>query len=366
MKQSDSISSFAELYRNSPLRNVCVPLQATVRETLEVIDSGAKEIALVLNSAGELVGTVTDGDVRRSMLRGQDLDVGIKDVMCETPLSLPFGASPMQALRMMVERSIHQVPMLDPQGHPIALRTLDELVSFEHREPRMAVIMAGGRGKRLMPMTDETPKPLLKVGKRPICETVVRQLAAQGISNITISLNYKADAIREHFQDGHRYGIEISYVQESDQLGTAGALGLLPETPKSPFLVTNADLLTKVNIANLFQFHDQEGYAATVCVRRYAFDVPYGVADIECSELLKITEKPRHEFFVNAGIYVLNPEVLNLVNENEYLDMPDLMTNMRKNGLKIGAFPLREFWLDVGNPADFERAEQEYNNHFED
>lgn len=365
MKQSDSISSFAELYRNSPLRDVCVPLDATVRETLEVIDSGAKEIALVLNSEGELVGTVTDGDIRRSMLRGQDLDVGIKEVMCQTPLSLPFGASPMQALRVMVERCIHQVPMLDPQGHPIALRTLDELVSFEHRESRMAVIMAGGRGKRLMPLTDTVPKPLLKIGQRPICETVVRELAAQGVSNITISLNYKAEAIRQHFKDGHKYGADISYIQESEPLGTAGALGLLPEIPKSAFLVTNADLLTKVNINNLFQFHEQEGYAATVCVRKYAFDVPYGVADIEGSELLNIKEKPRHEFFVNAGIYVLNPEVLDLVNEDEYLDMPDLMTKMRENGLKIGAFPLREFWLDVGNPADFERAEQEYNNHFE-
>lgn len=360
LKQSDSKTGFAEQYRANPLRALCVSREATIRETLAVIDSGAKEIALVVDGEGVLIGTVTDGDIRRGMLRGLELDSPVVGVLCADPVSLPQGASPMRVLRLMVERSINQLPLLDSAGRPISLRTISELIRFEQTLTRHGVIIAGGRGKRLAPLTDRVPKPMLQVGKRPICETIVREMVGHGITRITIALGYMADAIRDHFGDGERFGAEIDYVHEKSPLGTAGALGLLAERPAEAFLVTNADLLTNVHYANLFSFHQQENVSATICVRKYAFDVPYGVAEIEGSRLKRINEKPRQTFFVNAGIYVLDPETLELIQPGEKLDMPTLIARIEK----VGAFPIREYWLDIGNPDDFARAEAEYSQHF--
>ena len=364
LRETQSARSFAQAFRESPLARLLVPAEATIRETLEVIDQGAKEIALVVDSAGSLLGTVTDGDIRRGMLRGLELETAVSHIMCRTPTTMPEGASPMRVLRTMLERSFTQIPLVDSLGRPVALRTLAELVRFEATPVRHAVIMAGGRGKRLMPLTENTPKPLLNVGERPIAETVVRELVQHGVRHITISVNYLAQAIREHFGDGERFGARIEYVEEDRPLGTAGALGLLSAAPEEPILVTNADLLTKVSFQSLFAFHEEEAVAATVCVRRYSFEVPYGVAELEGSRLVGMVEKPRQEFFVNAGIYVLNPEVVALVRKGEALDMPALLERARAGKLPVGAFPVREYWLDIGNPADFARAEAEYDQHF--
>lgn len=348
------------------LRALFVAPEDSIQRTLSVIDAGAKEIALVVDAEGKLAGTVTDGDIRRGMLRGLDLSAPVAEVMCKSPTCLPVGSSPLSILRLMIRRSFHQMPLVDDSGRPVALKTLSELVKFEVGEPRRAVIMAGGRGRRLMPLTSETPKPLLSVGDRPICETIVRELAAAGITHITLCVNYKADAIRAHFGDGSSFGASIDYVQETEPLGTAGALSLLTDRPTAPFVVTNADLLTKIPFGRLLQFHEQEGFDATLCVRRYGFDVPFGVVRLSGSQVEGIDEKPREELFVNAGIYVLDPCVLDHVQPGEALDMPALLDRTREAGRRIGAFPIREYWLDIGNPDDFARAEAEYRRHFGD
>jgi NDP-sugar pyrophosphorylase family protein len=220
--------------------------------------------------------------------------------------------------------------------------------------------MAGGLGTRLRPLTDDIPKPLLKVGNKPILETIIRNFAEHGFVNITISLNYKGDMIKDYFGDGSDFGVNIDYVEENKRLGTAGALSLLKENPHEPFFVMNGDLLTDVNFSHLLDFHSFGNSTATMCVREYEYQVPYGVIQTKDSDITSIVEKPIQKFFVNAGIYVLSPSVFNDIPENEFFDMPTLFNILIEKQKKVSSFPIHEYWLDIGRMSDFEQAQSEY------
>ena len=340
-------------------RQVLVSADTALKDTIEKMDASALQIALVGDSAGRLAGVVTDGDIRRALLRGVTLESPTSAVMNPQPKSLRVGASREATMAFMRLHVVRQVPLLDDGGRIVELVLLDDLVGAREL-PNWVVLMAGGLGTRLRPLTDSVPKPMLPVAGRPILETIVQTLTEQGFRRIFIAINYKAEMIREHFGDGGRWGVNIEYLQEKTQLGTAGALSLLPEKPDAPLLVMNGDLLTHANLANLLDFHDEHRSAGTMAVREYDFRVPYGVVDLDGIAISGIQEKPLQRFFVNAGIYALSPAALKMIPRDKVFDMPALFGRLIEAGMSTFAYHLREYWLDIGRLEEFERAQREW------
>jgi NDP-sugar pyrophosphorylase family protein len=253
--------------------------------------------------------------------------------------------------------------MLNDQGQVIGIKFYNEKYQ-NSLHPNWVLLMAGGLGSRLLPLTEVSPKPLLKVGNKPLLETILDNFIEYGFKHFFISVNYKAEMFENYFGDGSRWGIEIKYLKEKEKKGTAGALSLLPNVPSHPVLVMNGDLLTNINFTQLLDFHMQHKANATMCVRSYDFQVPYGVTEIEGNSIISLDEKPMQQFFVNAGIYVLEPSVFRLIPGNTFFDMTDLFGLMLEEKQEISAFPIREYWLDIGKIEDLEKANGEFKNHF--
>ena len=345
-------------------RKSLVSPDATLRETIQVIDSGALKIALVVDNAKCLLGTVTDGDIRRGILKGYSLEEPARKVMNAHPTAVRQNEGREKILALMRQKQINQIPVVDNDGSVVGLEVL-EVILKPHRRDNRVVLMAGGLGVRLKPLTDDVPKPLLRIGGKPILETILENFLEYGFNRFYISVNYKGELIEQYFGDGSRWGAEIRYLHEKEKLGTAGALSLLPEQPALPLLVMNGDVLTKVNFQQLLDFHLEHKALATMCIREYDFQVPYGVVKIDKYRIYSIEEKPVQRFFVNAGIYVLEPETLSLISKNEYFDMPTLFEKLVANKRETAVFPIREYWLDIGRMDDFQRAEIEFGKVFE-
>jgi dTDP-glucose pyrophosphorylase len=336
---------------------------ATVREAIQCIDAGGMQIALVVDAQQKLIGTISDGDVRRGILRGVSLDAPSGGIMNRAPTVVTSGENREVIIATMRARQLHKIPVLDSQGRLVGLESLDELVRPAPRE-NVVVLMAGGLGARLRPLTEERPKPMLVIGGRPILETILLNFIESGFHRFYISVNYMAEMVEQHFGDGARWGVEIRYIHEPERMGTAGAVGLLPEKPTAPVIVMNGDLLTKINFASLLDFHLSHVATATMCVREYDLQVPYGVVKLKEHRLLSVEEKPVQRFFVNAGIYVLSPEAMALIPPSHY-DMPALFEKLVAEGRETAVFPIREYWLDIGHLADLEKANGEFGVHFE-
>ncbi|MEW5847185.1 MAG: nucleotidyltransferase family protein [Myxococcota bacterium] len=337
------------------LRLICINAETTIRTALKAIDDGSASLALVIDERRHLLGTVTDGDVRRAILRGLSLEGPIHPVMNRTPTVARPGESPERMLQIMLSHRLRQIPLVDADGVLVGVRLLDDLVSPEGRE-NWAVVMAGGLGERLRPYTQAVPKPMLMVGNQPILERALRQLKLHGFERVFVSVNFLGEKIEGYFQDGGAFGLRLSYLRENTRLGTAGALSLLPERPRQPMVVMNADLLTEVSFSSLLDFHADEGAAMTVCVSTYELQVPYGVVNVDGARVSAIQEKPKHTWFINAGIYVLNPECLDLIPRGQPYDMPTLIDRLIKDGGKVASFPIRESWLDIGQLHDYQHA----------
>jgi dTDP-glucose pyrophosphorylase/predicted transcriptional regulator len=331
-------------------------------ETLRRIDQGSLQLAIVERD-GKIVGTVTDGDVRRALLGGVGLDASVDVVMNRTPITAPVGISNLAALNLMRRHSIHQLPIVDAEGKVVEVKLIDDL-ALGQQSDHWVVLMAGGLGSRLKPITDDVPKPLIRVGDKPILETVLGGFVKAGFGKFFISVNYKSEMIREYFGDGSAWGVDISYLEENERLGTAGALSLLPERPKQPFFVMNGDLLTTVNFEQMLKYHRAHQAFSTVCVREHSVTVPFGVIDLDDYRLLGIREKPTQKFFVNAGVYLLDPSVLDHLAGNEVVDMPTLIGRTIADGKQAVVFPLREYWIDVGRLDDLQRASDEFQRIF--
>lgn len=343
-------------------RKVTIGLDSTVIDVIQTIEQGAIQIALVVDSEGVLLGTVTDGDIRRGLLRGIDLKGPVASVLQARPRTIRVEEGKEAAYRLMRRLEIHHMPVVDAGGRLVGLELLDDLVKLNAQDT-WVVLMAGGKGTRLMPLTASTPKPLLPVGGKPLIETIIGNFIDQGFQRFFLSLNYKAEMFRAHFGDGSRLGVSIEYLHEAEALGTAGALSLLPGRPPGPMIVMNGDLLTAIDFRNLLIFHREHKAAATMCVREYSFQVPYGVVEIDGPRLMGIVEKPVRSCFVSAGIYSLEPEMMDLL-PGGYYDMPDLFEAARTSGQETLAFPVREYWLDIGRVADLERARTEFDEVF--
>jgi dTDP-glucose pyrophosphorylase len=329
--------------------------KTSIKDVLQIINRSSAQIALVTGEGGVLLGTVTDGDIRRGILAGFGLEAEVEKVMFKNPRTAASSDSLESVLESMKTLQIRQMPVIDGKGRVIGLEVLEELLNPSPQD-NWVVLMAGGLGKRMSPLTDTCPKPMLRVGGRPVLEIILNQFRQAGFRKFFVSVNFMAEVIEEYFGDGSRWGVEIRYLREREKLGTAGALGLLEELPQRPLLVMNGDLLTKVNMRQLLDFHENQGAKLTMGVREYDFQVPYGVVKFEGDSVVAVDEKPVQRFFVNAGIYVLEPEVLRWVKAGKPMDMTELLAQLFSEKSKISAYPIQEYWLDIGRHSDFERA----------
>jgi dTDP-glucose pyrophosphorylase len=337
------------------LTDLTVRPDASLLDTIAAISKGTKQIALVIDDAGCLLGTVTDGDVRRGLLRGLDMKAIVTEVMNPNPTTASLGDDAQTVMVEQLARMIHSVPVIDASGKVVGLFTDADLVTPDEITTPV-VLMAGGKGVRLYPLTKDVPKPMLKIGDMPILEIILRKLKSQGFKNIYISVNYLGNIIEEHVKDGAWLGLNVTYLHESQPLGTAGALGQLNGTLTEPFIVMNSDLLTNCDFRQVIRFHKKTGAKGTLGVREYSFQIPYGVVNINGTEVESISEKPVHRSMVSAGIYALDPWALNLVPADEYCDMPTLLDKIKAEGQKVSAFPIHESWLDIGRHDDLNDA----------
>lgn len=335
----------------------------SIFETMEIIDKSAFQIALVVDEKDKLMGIVTDGDIRRAVLRRQSLDEPITSIMNEKPVAVQAGQERHAVIAKLQDHGLSQAPVVDRDGVVIDLVLLKNL-TYEPTKENAVVLMVGGLGTRLRPLTDQCPKPLLKVGNKPILETILENFIESGFRNFYFAVNYKAEMIEEYFGDGSQYGVQIQYMYEKKRMGTAGALSLLPEEMKHSVIVMNGDLLTKVNFEQLLRHHDEEKAWATMAVREYSYQIPYGVIQMKKNKIIDIQEKPIKTYFVNAGIYVLSPEAIAKIDKDKFLDMTDLFYTLIADGKIATVFPIREYWLDIGRMDDFEKAQKEYVENF--
>lgn len=342
-----------------------VDAKVPILKAIETINRGSLQIALVVDDDRRLLGMITDGDVRRAILKKISLDSPVESIMTRDFTTASTSDSTTEILARMKELDLRHIPVIDDHGRIVDLKVLLHLVDYQKRKKdNWVVLMAGGMGTRLRPLTEQAPKPMLKVGGKPILETIIKNFCDYHFSKFYISINYQAEKIESYFKNGEAWGLEVNYLKEKKELGTAGALSLLPGRPEKPIFVMNSDLLTKVNFDHLLDFHVENGSSATMCVRQFDFQVPYGVVEADQTRLIGLEEKPVHKFFVNAGIYVLEPHVLDLIPKDSYFDMPSLFEMLMSRKHQASIFPIHEYWIDVGRMGDFKRANGEFCENF--
>jgi len=345
-------------------REVVLNEKDTLEKAISIIDSGGKRIAIVLAKDDLLLGTVTDGDIRRGLLNNLGMDIPVSKIMNANPVTAKSSDSHDYMFHVMKEKDLLHLPVLDKNNRMIGLETISHLLN-QKRVDNPVLLMAGGFGKRLKPLTNKTPKPLLKIGSKPIIEIILSQFISEGFHDFYISTHYKADMLKEHFGDGSSWGVRINYVHEDTPLGTAGALGLLKENllenRNLPIIMMNGDLLTKMNFLHLLKYHSENGGVATVCAREYTIQVPYGVIIQNVNKVSAIEEKPLHKFLVNAGIYVISCELMNTVTKGKNIDVPKLLELQIEAGKQVNIFPLHEYWLDIGYVGDYKKANGEFS-----
>lgn len=343
-------------------KKAALKANANLREALRVIDISVMQIALVIDDNNRLLGTITDGDIRRALLRGDDMDTPVDSFMNANPITGLADEDHAIWQRTMIRHNLQHLPILDMNG-----RIVDCVRYVPPQEPNrenFIILMAGGLGSRLYPLTENQPKPLLRVGAKPILETIIENFRNQGFYHIYLSINHMGNMIREYFGHGDKWDVEISYLEEKERLGTAGALSLLTEEPSLPMIVMNADLLTNVDFVRLLDFHERQQAVATLCVREYSYQIPYGVVKIDDYTVEMLQEKPVQRHFVNAGIYTLDPEILDLIPSGKFYDITTLFGMLLNEKKKISGFPLRDYWIDIGRMDDYRRADSDYKSYF--
>ncbi|MBS8230191.1 MULTISPECIES: nucleotidyltransferase family protein [Marinobacter] len=340
-------------------RNALVNRGVSLEQAIEVLDKAALRIALVVDEGGTLLGTLTDGDVRRALLKHLPLDTPVNKVMNSSPKTAEQSWTESRILALMEKHEVLQLPLVDSEQKVVGLANLHDLLN-KHRHDNPVFLMAGGFGTRLRPLTNNCPKPMLKVGDKPILEQILQNFVDAGFHRFYISTHYMPEVIRDYFGSGEKWGVSIQYIHEDEPLGTGGALGLLPHGEIDlPLFIMNGDLLTSLNIHSFLEFHENHQSLATMCVREYEYQVPYGVITSEGTKIKSMVEKPVHKFFVNAGIYLLNPEIVKSVEPGTRIDMPTLLEQHIDAGRSVNMFPIHEYWLDIGRLDDFNRAQMD-------
>jgi len=343
------------------ISEICLNYKETLINALKNLEKHNSQIVLVIDDKGKLIGTISDGDIRRNLIIGISLETQVSEIMNKNFVSVHKDLRKHLILDIMKKKEINQIPVIDKDGKVTDIILLRELIKTTKKHNNPVLIMAGGIGSRLMPFTENCPKPMLKVGEKPILEILIEQLIENGFSNFYISVNYLKEQIIKYFNDGSKWNVNIKYLKEKKRLGTAGSLSLLPKDLKESFIVINGDILTKFNLYQLLDFHKKNHSFATICAREYEFKVPFGVIESNGIELNQIVEKPTYKSYVNAGVYTFEPEVLNLIKSNESIDMPELIERMKNLKKKINVCPIHEFWIDIGRHETLNKAHKKWN-----
>ena len=328
---------------------------STIRDTINSLEKSALQVVLIIKPNKMLIGTITDGDIRRGLLSGLKMEDSVKKLINRNPLVATLSMTKSMMNKLMKINKIHQLPIIDKHKKVIGLYVWDEVNILDDRK-NLVVIMAGGRGKRMLPFTKDCPKPLLPLGDKPILEHILIKAKSEGFSNYVFSINYLGNMIKNFFGDGKRFNVSIKYLKEKFPLGTAGGLSLLKPRPKSPFIVCNGDIISDIKFGDLLDFHKRNNAFATMAVKPYEIKNPYGVAQIKGNEIINLEEKPVVKSQINTGVYVLDPLIFKYLVKNKYLDMNVLFKNLIKKSKKVLAYPAYEIWLDVGRPKDFNKA----------
>ena len=336
-------------------RQAILPLDVTLHEAIRNLDKTALKIALVVSESGELLGTISDGDIRRGLLKGLDLKSPIASVIHRNALVVPPAMGRELVRQFMVANKVQQIPVVDASNHVVGLHLWDEITTAAQR-PNLMVIMAGGMGTRLRPHTENCPKPLLPVAGKPMLEHIIERAKLEGFSHFVLAIHYLGHMIEEHFGNGERLNVRIDYLREQSPLGTAGALGLLTPRPLVPFVVTNGDVITDIRYGELLDFHIRHNAAATMAVRVHEWQHPFGVVQTQGVEIVGFEEKPVARSHINAGVYAMDPEALNVLSAEVHCDMPTLFEHLRAQSSRTVAYPMHEPWLDVGRPSDYAAA----------
>ncbi len=357
---NDRLSDNRLLMPQEPWRNALLPIDSTLQRAIRCLDASGLQIAVVIAPDGHMVGTLTDGDIRRGLLRGLTLASPVEDIIHREPMVVPPQWGRDMVLQLMQANKIHQLPVVDEHRRVVGLHLWDELLTPTRRDNLM-VIMAGGRGTRLLPHTEHCPKPLLPVGGKPMLEHIIERAKAEGIHRFVLAVHYLGHMIEDHFGDGSRWQVEIEYLREQTPLGTAGALSLLRQRPDEPFLVTNGDVLTDIHYAELLDFHSRHRAAATMAVRLHEWQHPFGVVKTRGVDIIGFEEKPVARSHINAGIYVLEPRALDLLDPDAHCDMPSLFERLQHKAERAIVYPMHELWLDVGRPDDLKLAQDNHS-----
>jgi dTDP-glucose pyrophosphorylase len=338
-------------------RRALLPRTATIQEAINNLDQVAIKIVLVIDAAGKLEGTISDGDIRRGLLRGLQMGSPIDTVVNTSPFVVPPHITRQTVMKLMVANKIQQIPVVDDQRYVVGLHLWDQITTPRARS-NMMVIMAGGKGTRLRPYTEHCPKPMLPVGDKPMLEHIIDRAMSQGFNHFMLAIHYLGHMVEDYFGNGTKINARIEYIREQAPLGTAGALSLLTRRPETPFVVTNGDVLTDINYADLLDFHIRQQAAATMAVRIHEWQHPFGVVQTKGLEFVGFEEKPINRTHINAGVYILSPAALSKLSANAHCDMPTLFERLQMNGDRIAVYPMHEPWLDVGHPSDYETAQK--------
>ncbi len=336
-------------------RKTLISANTTLQQAIRNLDETALQISMVVSDDNTLLGTVTDGDIRRGLLRGLDMNSSIDVIIHREPLVVPPHLSRDTVLQIMRANKIHQLPVVDEDRHVLGLHLWDDLMAPSQR-PNLMVIMAGGQGTRLRPHTENCPKPMLPVSGKPMLEHIIERAKAEGFQHFIIAVHYLGHMIEEYFGDGSRWEVRIEYLREDSPLGTAGAISLLNPRPETPFLVSNGDVMTDIRYGELLDFHCRQGAVATMAVRLHEWQHPFGVVHTKGVDIIGFEEKPVARSHINAGIYVLEPNVLDVLSPGEHCDMPTLFSRLQEKASRTIVYPMHEPWLDVGRAEDLKKA----------
>lgn len=341
-------------------KNNLICVQRTLFDVMNLINNSEFKIAFVIDAEKRLVGTVTDGDIRRALLKEKNLQVPIDKVMNKNPIYAYMSQSSTDYQKKLKEYSINYLPIINME------RKIQYIVELNKNEetqyPNKVVLMVGGLGSRLRPLTEHLPKPMLKIGNKPILQIIIENFKSYGFNNFVLCVNYKKEIIQSYFKNGAQFDVNIEYIEEDKRLGTAGALSLLQHDVKDPIFIMNGDLLTQVDVSKLLEYHLETDSIGTMCVREYQYQIPFGVIEIDEHKLISIHEKPMKKEYVNAGIYMLNPEAIKYIPHHEFYDMPELFNKLISLDMNTAVFPIHEYWMDIGQLADYEKANKDYES----
>lgn len=340
-------------------KKLFISKNTSIFKALKIISDGKIKLAIIVDNKDRLLGTITDGDIRRGILNGMKLNDPILSIYNPNPIFSKGDQSSEELVKIALSNDIYQIPIVDNDLRVIDIIFFGDLIK-KKKKKNFVFILAGGLGSRLMPLTKDIPKPMLDIGSKPILQIIIESFREQGFINFKIFVNYKSHVIKNFFLDGKKFGVNIKYIEEKKRLGTAGPLALVDKTPTNPFFVINADVITNLNYGSMLEFHKKNNSKATMCTHRQSFELPYGEVEIFNENIKSIEEKPTYFFSVNTGIYILNPEILTHIPKKFY-NMTTLFNKLIEKKLKVISFPLQEYWLDIGTKESYQKVNKDFS-----